>query len=179
MRRRRWERLRDDVSAEDSEPDAVAHSASARSRRANTSVSSAAGSSPTGLSTRAASSSGVCAGRLICSQLHTVAYTMPVRREDHDEEIDLTPGTRKSEIVCLLYQNRGLGYRPVEIQEELDLPRGTTATTLTRLVDDGYVGKTADSVYYALQERDDLARYAAAREQTERLFETQEREPDG
>lgn len=104
---------------------------------------------------------------------------MPVRMEDHDEEIDLTPGTRKSEIVCLLYRNRGLGYRPVEIQEELDLPRGTTATTLTRLVDDGYVGKTADSVYYALQERDDLARYAAAREQTERLFETHEREPDG
>jgi hypothetical protein len=104
---------------------------------------------------------------------------MPVRMEDHDEEIDLTPGTRKSEIVCLLYRNRGLCYRPVEIQEELDLPRGTTATTLTRLVDDGCVGKTADNVYYTLQECDDLARYAATREQTERLFETHEREPDG
>jgi DNA-binding IclR family transcriptional regulator len=98
--------------------------------------------------------------------------------EDHDEEIDLTPGTTKSAIVCLLYRNRGLGYRPVEIQEELDLPRGTTATTLARLVDDGYVGKTADSIYYALRERDDLARYAAAREQTAQLLAQHDREPD-
>jgi hypothetical protein len=103
---------------------------------------------------------------------------MPVQMDEYDEEIDLTPGTTKSTIVCFLYENRGLGYRPVEIQEALDLPRGTTATTLTRLVDDGYVGKTSDSIYYALDERDDLARYAATREQTTRMFEHHEREPD-
>ncbi len=96
---------------------------------------------------------------------------MPVRMDTHDPEIELTPGTTKSEIVCLLYENRGLGYRPSEIRDRLDLPRGTAPTTLGRLVDEGYVGKTNDGLYYALTERDDLGRYAAAREQTRRLFD--------
>ena len=73
----------------------------------------------------------------------------------------------------------GLGYRPGGDQEELDRPRGTTATARARLGDDGEVGEGADSGEYALQGGDDLARDAAARGQTERLFETQEREPDG
>lgn len=99
---------------------------------------------------------------------------MPVRMDTHQPEIDLTPGTTKSEIVCLLYENRGLGYRPSEVRDALEIPDGTATTTLSRLVDEGYVGKTADGLYYALDERDDLGRYAAARDQTERLFRSRD-----
>jgi len=95
---------------------------------------------------------------------------MPVRLEDHDPEIALRPGTTKSAIVAYLYRNPEWGYAPKEITEALDVPRGTATTTLKRLYDDDYVGKTDDGYYHALGEREDVRRYVSSLDQTHRMF---------
>lgn len=95
---------------------------------------------------------------------------MPINLETHDPDVTLTPGTTKSEIVMYLYQHPELGFRPAEIRDALDVPRGTATTTLKRLYEDDYVGKTEDGYYYALSHRDDLHRYVASHEQLTRMF---------
>ncbi|WP_435196131.1 MarR family transcriptional regulator [Natronomonas sp. EA1] len=95
---------------------------------------------------------------------------MPVLLKDHDSDLELRPGTTKSDIVVYLYQNPEWGYSPQEIKEALDIPRGTATTTLKRLHDDDYVGKTDDGYYYALSERDDIRRYLSSLNQVDRLF---------
>jgi len=95
---------------------------------------------------------------------------MPVRLENHDPDINLRPGTTKSEIVEYLYQNPEWGYSPRDIEEELDIPHGTATTTLSRLYDDEMVGKTADGYYHALSDREDIRRYVANLDQANRLF---------
>lgn len=102
---------------------------------------------------------------------------MPVPLDEHEPDVDLTPGTTKSDIVAFLYRNPDYGYRPVEIRDELDIPRGTATTTLKHLHDGGYVGKTSDSHYHALDHRDDLSRYVTSLAQLDRMFATRE-EPD-
>ncbi len=104
------------------------------------------------------------------TQLTTFDYTMPVLLEDYDAEIDLRPGTTKSDIVVYLYQNPEWGYSPQEIKEALDIPRGTATTTLKRLYDEDYIGKTDDGYYHALGERDDIRRYVANLNQAHRMF---------
>lgn len=95
---------------------------------------------------------------------------MPINLETHDPDVTLTPGTTKSDIVMYLYQHPELGFRPAEIRDTLDVPRGTVTTTLKRLYEDDYVGKTEDGYYYALSHREDLHRYVASHEQLTRLF---------
>ncbi|WP_263019594.1 MarR family transcriptional regulator [Natronobiforma cellulositropha] len=95
---------------------------------------------------------------------------MPVLLEDHDPEITLQPGTTKSDVVEYLYRNPEWGYSPRDIKESLDIPRGTATTTLKRLYDDGYVGKTDDGYYHALGEREDIRRYVSSLEQVHRMF---------
>jgi Mn-dependent DtxR family transcriptional regulator len=95
---------------------------------------------------------------------------VPINLETHDPDVTLTPGTTKSEIVMYLYQHPELGFRPAEIRDALDVPRGTVTTTLKRLYEDDYVGKTEDGYYYALSHRDDLHRYVASHEQLTRMF---------
>jgi len=102
---------------------------------------------------------------------------MPVRLENHEPEINLRPGTTKSEIVEFLYQNPEWGYSPRDIEEALDIPHGTATTTLSRLYDDETVGKTADGYYYALSDREDIRRYVANLDQVNRMFR-QHRESD-
>jgi cobalamin biosynthesis protein CobT len=87
---------------------------------------------------------------------------MPVdlRRHDPDDTITIRPGTNKAAIIKLLYRDTNLGYTPAEIRESLDLPRGTTSTTLSRLHDDGLIGKTSDGLYHGLEHRDDVRRFA-------------------
>jgi len=94
-------------------------------------------------------------------QTHTVGL-MPIdlRRHDPDDAINIRPGTNKAAIVKLLYRNTNLAYTPAEIQNALDLPRGTTSTTLSRLHDDGLIGKTNDGLYHGLERRDDVRRFA-------------------
>lgn len=104
------------------------------------------------------------------TQLATFDYTMPILLEDHDAEIDLRPGTTKSDIVAYLYQNPEWGYSPQDVKEALDIPRGTATTTLKRLYDDDYIGKTEDGYYHALGERDDIRRYVANLNQAHRMF---------
>ncbi|GAB7020953.1 MarR family transcriptional regulator [Halostagnicola bangensis] len=95
---------------------------------------------------------------------------MPVLLEDHDPELTLRPGTTKSDIVAYLYQNPEWGYSPQDLKEALDIPRGTATTTLKRLYDDGYIGKTDDGYYHALSDREDIRRYVSSLDQVHRLF---------
>jgi len=95
---------------------------------------------------------------------------MPVLLKNHDSEINLRPGTTKSDIVAYLYQNPEWGYSPQDLKEALDIPRGTATTTLKRLYDDGYIGKTDDGYYYALSEREDIRRYVSSLNQVDRMF---------
>lgn len=95
---------------------------------------------------------------------------MPVHLDTHNPDIDLTVGTTKSDIVAFLYNNLEYGYRPSEVREHLDIPHGTATTTLKRLHETGYIGKTADSYYHALDHREDLRRYVAGLDQLDRMF---------
>lgn len=97
---------------------------------------------------------------------------MPIHRESHPEDVDLKPGTTKSEIVEFLFRNLELAYTPSEIAEELDVPEGTATTTLRRLHDRGYVGRMADGYYYGLNDRDDLRRYVHAVAETKGMSDT-------
>ncbi len=87
---------------------------------------------------------------------------MPVdlRGHDPDDSINIRPGTNKAATIKLLYRDTNLAYTPAEIQEALDLPRGTTATTLSRLHDDGLIGKTSDGLYHGIEHREDVRRFA-------------------
>lgn len=95
---------------------------------------------------------------------------MPVHLESHEPDIDLEPGTTRSDVVAFLYRNPEFGFRPAEIKEALDIPRGTATTTLTRLHDEGYIGKTTDSYYHALNDHESVRRYVASLNQLERMF---------
>jgi len=95
---------------------------------------------------------------------------MPILLENHDAEINLRPGTTKSDIVAYLYQNPEWGYSPQDVKEALEIPRGTATTTLKRLYDDDYIGKTDDGYYHALGDRDDIRRYVANLTQADRMF---------
>lgn len=96
---------------------------------------------------------------------------MPVYLETHTPELDIDPGTTKGRIIAFLYQNPQFGYKPVEIQEELKIPKGTATGTLARLYDEGYIGRTQDSFYHALEDQEELRRYAASVAQLSRLTE--------
>lgn len=95
---------------------------------------------------------------------------MPVHLKNHDSELNLRPGTTKSDIVAYLYQNPEWGYSPQDLKEALDIPRGTATTTLKRLYDDDYIGKTDDGYYYALSGREDIRRYVSSLNQVDRMF---------
>jgi Mn-dependent DtxR family transcriptional regulator len=103
------------------------------------------------------------------NKLHATTL-MPVRLEDHDPGIGLTPGTTKSDIVEFLYSNLEYGYKPAEIQSALDIPHGTATTTLKRLYDDDYIGKTADGYYFALEDKEEMHRYLSSLDQAMRMF---------
>lgn len=96
---------------------------------------------------------------------------MPVLLEDHNPELALWPGTTKSDIVKYLYQHPEWGYSPKDVTEALNIPRGTATTTLKRLYDDDYLGKTDDGYYHALDDREDIRRYVSSLDQTHRMFD--------
>jgi len=87
---------------------------------------------------------------------------MPIdlRKHDPDDPITIRPETNKAKIIKLLYHDTNLGFTPAELQDELDLPRGTVSGTLSRLRDEGRIGKTSDGLYHGLEHREDLRRFA-------------------
>lgn len=95
---------------------------------------------------------------------------MPVRLENHDSNLELTPGTTKSDIVGFLYRNDRYGYSPQDLHRELDIPHNTAKVTLKRLYDDEYIDKTPDGYYHARPDREDLYRYTAALDGLDRMF---------
>lgn len=99
---------------------------------------------------------------------------MPVSLEDHDPNLDLTPGTTKSDIVAFLYNNDEYGYSPRDIHNELEIPHNTAKVTLKRLYDSDYIDKTPDGYYHARSDREDLYRYTAALDGLDRMFATYE-----
>lgn len=102
---------------------------------------------------------------------------MPVQLDEHDPGLGLTPGTTKSDIVVFLYNHADLGFLPSEIADHLDVPDGTATGTLNRLMEAGYVGKTEDHYYHAL-DREDVRRYVAAHDELESMFEIGEKTPE-
>jgi hypothetical protein len=97
---------------------------------------------------------------------------MPIDLREHnpDDGIDIRPGTNKAAIIKLLYRDTNLAYTPAEIREALDLPRGTPSTTLSRLHDNGLIGKTSDGLYHGFEHRDDLRRFARSLVQLNNMF---------
>jgi hypothetical protein len=97
---------------------------------------------------------------------------MPIHRESHPDDVDIKPGTTKSDIVVFLYQNLDFAYSPSEIAEELEIPAGTATTTLRRLHNRGYIGRMEDGYYHGLDDREDLRRYPRSVAETEAMFST-------
>ena len=97
---------------------------------------------------------------------------MPIDLREHNpnDPIGIRPGTNKATIIELLYRDTNLAYTPAEIREVLDLPRGTTSTTLFRLHDVGLIGKTSDGLYHGFEHRDDLRRFARSLVQLDDMF---------
>jgi hypothetical protein len=103
---------------------------------------------------------------------------MPIHRESHPEDVDLKPGTTKSDIVVFLYRNLEFAYTPSEVAERLEIPEGTATTTLRRLHDSGYVGRMNDGYYHGLNDRQDLCRYPHSAAETEAMFASHPDSPD-
>lgn len=97
---------------------------------------------------------------------------MPIHRDSHPEDVDLKPGTTKSEIIVFLYQNLDYAFSPSEIADAIEIPTGTATTTLGRLYDEGYVGRIEDGYYHGLNDREDLRRYPQSVAETEAMFAT-------
>lgn len=97
---------------------------------------------------------------------------MPIHRDSYPEDIDLKPGTTKSDIVVFLYSNLELAYTPTEIADELNIPTGTASTTLRRLHEDDLVGRIENGYYHGLTGRTDLRRYPESVSQTVTMFDT-------
>lgn len=91
--------------------------------------------------------------------------------DTHDADIDLTPGTPKSDIVAVLYGNPDDRFSVDDIRERLDIPHGTVTTTLARLNNGGLIGEAGGRYYHALDQRDDLRRYVASLNQLETMFD--------
>lgn len=87
---------------------------------------------------------------------------MPIdlRKHDPDDPITIRPETNKAKIIKLLYRDTNLGYTPAEIRDALEMPRGSTSTTLARMHNEGLLGKTSDGLYHGLDHREDLRRFA-------------------
>lgn len=97
---------------------------------------------------------------------------MPVFLESHNPDLELKPGTTKSDIIGFLYRNDDYGYSPRDIHTELDVPHNTAKVTLKRLSDDEFIEKTSDESYHARTDREDLYRYNAALDGLDRMFAT-------
>lgn len=87
---------------------------------------------------------------------------MPIDLRTHtpDESINVRPGTNEAAILQQLYSTPHLGYSPAEIGEQLDMPAGSVSTTLTRLLEKGYIGKTSDGLYHGLADSPHIRRFA-------------------
>lgn len=101
-------------------------------------------------------------------------YEIPVSLDNQNPGIGLTPGTKKSDIVALLYNNDEYGYTPQHIFNELDISHNTAKFTLKRLYDSDYINKTPEGYYHAREDREDLYRYTAALDGLDRMFATYE-----
>lgn len=87
---------------------------------------------------------------------------MPVDLRTHtpDESINVRPGTNEAAILKLLYTSPHLGFTPAEITEQLDIPVGSVSTTLSRLMDKGFIGRTSDGLYHGLSDSPQIRRFA-------------------
>jgi predicted transcriptional regulator len=83
-----------------------------------------------------------------------------LRTHNPDEPINIRPGTNEAAIVKLLYANPHLGFTPTELEEQLDIAPGSVSTTLSRLLEKGYIGKTADGLYHSLDDELQIGQFA-------------------
>lgn len=104
-------------------------------------------------------------------QTHTTLMPIDLRKHDPDGPITIRPDTNKAKIIKLLYQNTDLGYTPAEVRKQLELPRGSSSTTLTRLHEEGLIGKTSDGLYHGFGHRSDLKRFAKSLVSLDSMFQ--------
>ncbi|WP_277543641.1 MarR family transcriptional regulator [Haloarcula laminariae] len=88
-----------------------------------------------------------------------------------DAEIDVDPGTAKSEVVEFLYMNLELGYEPAEIAAELDMSQETATALLKELYRVDYAGRTENGYYHGLWSQAPLRRYTSSVKQVKRMFD--------
>lgn len=105
------------------------------------------------------------------TQRHMSVKQKKVRLDEHDPEIELTPGTTKSDIVALLYRHQEFGYTPQAVHEELGIPYNTAKGTLRRLLENDYIDQTEDGYYHAIESREALFRYVGALDGLDRMFQ--------
>lgn len=98
---------------------------------------------------------------------------MPIdlRTHDPDAPIDIKSGTNAAAIIRVMYTSPHLGYTPSELREQTDIPSGSVSTTLRRLQEKGYIGKTTDGYYHALADREDIRRFATSLVSLEEMAE--------
>lgn len=100
---------------------------------------------------------------------------MPIRLDARNPEVDVEPGTTKSEIVEFLYTNLEFGYEPAEVASELDVSHETATAILNELYQADYAGRTENGYYHGLRSQMPLRRYTSSVAQTKRMFD----QPDG
>jgi len=105
-------------------------------------------------------------------------HLMPVPSDSHNTDIDLIPGTPKSDIVAFLYSNPDKRFSADDIREQLDISHRMVSTTLTRLNSGGLIEETGDRYYHALEHRDDLRRYVGSLDQLEAMFDDKNYDED-
>ena len=96
---------------------------------------------------------------------------MPIRLDARNPEVDVEPGTTKSEIVEFLYTNLEFGYEPAEIASELDVSHETATALLKELYEADYAGRTENGYYHGLRSQTPLRRYTSSVAQIKRMFD--------
>lgn len=85
---------------------------------------------------------------------------MPIDLDSYDEsDVSVTPGTNRARVLRFVYANPGLGFTPREIADETAIRHRSIHTVLSRLQNQGLVGRTSDGYYHAL-DSDEAVRIA-------------------
>lgn len=95
---------------------------------------------------------------------------MPSKR-DEELLLELPPDSVDAHLIELLYRDLERVYSQQELIDELDASAAKATNALARLHDEHLVKKASEGQYQALDDRDDLKRFAANMGQLRSLFD--------
>ena len=81
------------------------------------------------------------------------------RDREGDETLAIDPGSNAYEILSFLAEYPDLGFKPAEIADEVDIPRGSLNPTLARLEEQGLVEH--EPPYWSIGDDDRIAAMGA------------------